>query len=194
MTTLSGSELVGSVAVCVCLSLWQPNVLFAQGLPIADGRKVDFVDYTETGEWKTWSDSRLTVRIPAGWHVAIDVGGLQKESRGLADYDSKWVYRLISKNAQKVPLSISVYRGGSEFVGCFCAPQKVYEHIRNDKFRIWALSLPDLEARMFKVASKTMRIDIHGRFKSEKNADRTRYIIESARPIEPSEAPHREKS
>jgi len=64
---------------------------------------------------------------------------------------------------------------------------RTYECIRIHR-EGWTQNLgclfPDIHARVFEVASKTMRIDIHAKL-PKKNAECLRHVIESARPIEP---------
>ena len=177
-----------TIALIAIATLTSSVLQSQEQTPKADGRPVSFLEYKETGEWQTWSDGRISIRIPNDWHVAIDAKGIDEETNEFPQtqysHDEEWTYRLISPDESRVVLSVSVFRGGPEFVGCFCAPQNVYEYSEKDGFKIWALTLPGLDARMFKVASKTLRLDIHGRLPGE-NADQIRYIIESSRPVEP---------
>ncbi len=153
----------------------------------ANGRGVTFVKHSESGEWKTWSDGRLSVRLPHDWTVNIDVGpadGSVTDARASLSHKDEWTYHVKSADGTADAFSILVRRGGPEFIGCFCAPRSVYEYTKADGFKIWALTLPGLNARMFKVASRTLRVDIHGELPSN-NADQIRYMIESVRPVEP---------
>ena len=157
--------------------------------PMADGRAVTFVEYSETGTWRTWTDNRLSIRIPDGWIVSIDAKSNQKSDSDSFDSqdgtEMEWTYRVISSSGKRVKLNIDVVQGGPEFIDCFCAPKDVYEYSEKDGIKIWALSMPDLDTRLFKAASKTMRLDIHGEL-PDSNSDKMRYIIESARPVEPN--------
>jgi len=155
---------------------------------VADGREVTFVDYRETGKWTTWTDGRLSLRIPEEWLVAIDVPHANQKPSPKAEWqyahDGKWTYRIISEDGERVILSIVVYSGGPEYVECFCAPKDVYEYVEKDGVKIWALTMPGLDARLFKLATKTLRLDIHGKL-PKKNPERIRYVIESTKLIEP---------
>lgn len=177
------------VMIAALLATWSGRLVAQTPRTASDGRAVSFIEYAETGKWKTWSDDRLSIRIPIEWRVAIDATDLNEQI--LADpttpfpHLEEWTYRVISDHERRIVVSISLFRGGPEYVQCFCAQQNVHEYLEKDGYKFWALTLPGIDARMFKVASETMRLDIHGRLPKTKS-DRIRYIIESARPIEPS--------
>lgn len=67
---------------------------------------------------------------------------------------------------------------------CFCAPKEVYEYVEKDGAKIWALTIPGLDARLFKLATKTLRLDIHGKL-PKKRPERIQYVIENAKLNEP---------
>jgi hypothetical protein len=148
---------------------------------------VKFVEYTETGKWNTWSDGRLSIRLPEGWIVAVDAQDVNASHAsdkvpGLTA-EAQWKYRIIAPNERTVVLTVTLQEGGPDFMECFCAHKKDFDFSEKDGFRFWAISFPDFRARVFKVATKTMRLDIHASL-PRKNSERIRYIVESARPIE----------
>lgn len=183
MLTKNGS----ATAVLLLMLVGASHGQDAANRPVADVRFVSFVSYEEEGEWKTWKDTRLSIRIPKDWIIAIDARDVDDpEGKVLAENceaNEAWTYRLIRDDERVVVCSILVCRGGSEFIKCFCAPQEVHEYSKQGEFKIWALTLPSIPARTFKVASATMRLDIHAKLPN-KNPERIRYIVESARTIE----------
>lgn len=122
MNTIGCSTLAVTFAFAISLAVAQDPK------PVADGRAVSFIDYPETGKWKTWTDGRLSVRIPDEWHVAIDVPDANRKPSPKTEWqythDAKWTYRIISEDGERVLLSIVVYSGGPNTWNASVLPRK----------------------------------------------------------------------
>jgi len=135
-------------------------------------KPVKFIQYDEQGEWTTWSDTRLSIRIPANWNVAED----ETEAKA-----NEWNYELQNEQGEHI-FAILVKEGGPEWISCFCVPYREYEYTEKKPYKIWAIThkRPKTETRTVKVANEKLRLDIHVMLPTA-DAQKVRYIAESAR-------------
>jgi hypothetical protein len=159
------------------------------GLMLAGcSRSIAFTNYQEHGQWRTWENERLRIRIPANWSINLVT---QFENKPVAKssierlfgYDEEkqtWIYQLID-DKQRGAFQVKIVDGGDEFITCLCASKDDYQYSRKDNVKIWSLTFK--KQRTIKMANQRYRLDIHilDRGVDNKMLD---YIAESARPTQ----------
>jgi len=172
-------SLIFVILLCDCLfsdtrivDAAEPNSRTGESAAMADAEPIEFIEYKEEGQWKHWKNDHFSMRIPENWSVVqlqLPDGQTEKWSYSVRDGEGRGVFQVL------------VVRGGPEWIPCFCAPLREYTYASNGPYKMWELRLKRVNALVFKVANKELRLDIHAELPYNNDADRVRYIVESAR-------------
>jgi hypothetical protein len=141
--------------LCVPVTVAACAAALARGVTYAP---LDPEVYRESGEWRTWADDYLRLRIPGGWGIRPEGEYYGAVSAALNPDARGWTYSVVDGDGNDV-VSIAFGYGGPEFPVCLCAPLERYAYGRIEGRKMWVHRAGG--GFTVKMANRLYRLDIH---------------------------------